>query len=228
MDAALRVPVGEAHAIEAQLEMYKTIGVSRVMALRGDPPENDSELERAFTYASELVAFIRARGGFHISVACYPEFHPESATPQSCIDAFVTKVRAGADEAITQYFFNNDAYYRFVDWVRKLGIEIPIVAGLMPIADYEQVVKFSGFCGADIPSWIRKRMEALRGDPEGQKELGIEIATRQAEELLRFGAPGIHFYTLNRAEPTLRIWEALGLPTAGDSVQHDAATASVS
>ncbi len=217
--------------IEAQLAMYKAIGVSRIMALRGDLPENEAELGRAFSYASELVAFIRKQGGFHISVACYPEFHPESSAPEADVQAFVAKARAGADEAITQYFFNNDAYYRFVEWVRKLGVEIPIVAGLMPIADYGQIVKFSSFCGADIPAWIRKRMEALQGDPEGQKELGIEIAVRQAEDLLRFGAPGIHFYTLNRAEPTIRIWEALGLPTAqtaADAPSSDASATSVS
>jgi methylenetetrahydrofolate reductase (NADPH) len=112
--------------------------------------------------------------------------------------------------------------------VQKLGVEIPIVAGLMPITDYDQVVKFSGFCGADVPAWIRKRMEALRGDPAGQKELGIELAVRQAEELLRFGAPGIHFYTLNRAEPTVRIWEALGLRTTTDAPLRDASVSAAS
>lgn len=203
--------------IRAHLDMYRAIGVDRVMALRGDPPEGEPEAARAFAYASDLVAFIRGQGGFHISVACYPEFHPEAATPDADIRAFVCKAKAGADEAISQYFFNNEAYYRFVDWIRKLGVEIPIVAGIMPIADYDQVVRFSSFCGADVPAWIRKRMEALSGDPQGRRELGIEIAVRQAEDLLRNGAPGIHFYTLNRAEPTIRIWEALGLPKAADA-----------
>jgi len=212
--------------IRAHLEMYRAIGVDRVMALRGDPPEGEAAggaaTARAFTYASDLVAFIRSYyGGLRISVACYPEFHPEAATPDADVRAFVCKAKAGADEAISQYFFNNEAYYRFVDWVQKLGVHIPIVAGLMPIADYDQVVRFSSFCGADVPAWVRKRMEALAGDPHGQRELGIEIAVRQAEDLLRNGAPGIHFYTLNRAEPTVRIWEALGLPKAADLAGAD-------
>lgn len=202
--------------IRAHLDMYRAIGVDRVMALRGDPPEGEPEAPRAFRYASDLVGFIRSYGGFRISVACYPEFHPEAASPTADVEAFVCKAKAGADEAISQYFFNNEAYFRFIDWVRKLGIEIPIVPGLMPIADYDQVVRFSSFCGADVPAWIRKRMEALAGDPHGQRELGIELAVRQAEDLLRNGAPGLHFYTLNRAEPTVRIWEALGLPKATD------------
>ena len=117
----------------------------------------------------------------------------------------------GADEAISQYFFNNDAYYAFVDNIRRLGVEIPIIAGLMPITDYAQIARFSAFCGADIPAWIRKRMEAFANDPASQKAFGIEIATRQAEDLLKKGAPGIHFYTLNKAEATLRIWKNLGL-----------------
>lgn len=203
--------------VKSQLDMYRSIGVQRVMALRGDPPDNEPDLPRAFRFANELVEFIRGHGGFHISVACYPEFHPESSSPTADVEAFVRKARAGADEAITQYFFNNEAYYRFIDWTRRLGVEIPIIAGLMPIADYDQVLRFSGFCGADVPAWIRKRMEALKGDLHGQRELGHEIAVRQAEELLRNGAPGIHFYTLNRSEPTVRIWEALGLPKASDA-----------
>jgi methylenetetrahydrofolate reductase (NADPH) len=200
--------------LREQLDLYRAIGVRRVMALRGDVPENQPELPRAFRYANELVAFIRQQGHFHISVACYPEFHPESPSPQSCVEAFVRKARAGADEAISQYVFNNDAYYRFVEWVQKLGVDIPIVPGLMPIVDFSQIVRFSRFCGADIPAFIRKRMEQYEGDLESQRELGIELATRQAEQLLAGGAPGIHFYTLNRAEPTVRIWKALGLRPA--------------
>lgn len=200
--------------LTAQLELYRSVGVRRIMALRGDVPQDQPELPRAFNYANELVAFIRQHSDFHISVACYPEFHPEAPSPTSDVEAFVRKARAGADEAISQYFFNNDAYYRFVDWVRKLGLDIPIVPGLMPIVDFEQVVRFSRFCGADVPSFIRKRMEQYAGDPESQRELGIELAVRQAEQLLSAGAPGIHFYTLNRAEPTVRIWNALGLRRA--------------
>lgn len=210
--------------LAAQLETYRAIGVRRVVALRGDVPENEPELPRAFAHADELVAFIRARGGFHISVACYPEFHPEAASPEADVENFVRKVRAGADEAITQYFYSNDAYYRFVDWVRRLGVDTPIVPGLMPLTDYRQVLRFSQFCGADLPLWVRKRMEAFDGDAAGQEALGIELATRQAEDLLRNGAPGLHMYTLNRAEPTLRIFEALGLALAAPH-EHAAAQA---
>ncbi|MDD9937647.1 MAG: methylenetetrahydrofolate reductase [NAD(P)H] [Myxococcales bacterium] len=200
--------------IAAQLETYRTIGVRRVVALRGDVPEDEPNLPKAFDYANELVAYIRQFGGFEISVACYPEFHPEASDPNTDIDNFVRKVEAGADEAITQYFYSNDAYYRFVDAVRARGVDIPIVPGLMPMTDFKQVARFSQFCGADIPRFVRMRMEALGEDPKGQKELGIELATRQAEELLSQGAPGVHFYTLNRSEPTLRIWSNLGLPRA--------------
>jgi methylenetetrahydrofolate reductase (NADPH) len=207
--------------LAAQLDTYRAIGVRRVVALRGDVPENEPDLPRAFQHADELVAFIHARGGFRISVACYPEFHPEAASPQADIENFVRKVQSGADEAITQYFYSNDAYYRFVDWARRLGVDTPIVPGLMPLTDYNQVVRFSRFCGADLPLWVRKRMEALT-DAASQEALGIEIATRQAEELLRNGAPGLHVYTLNRAEPTLRIFEALGLTLA---LPHERATA---
>jgi methylenetetrahydrofolate reductase (NADPH) len=135
-------------------------------------------------------------------------------------------VKAGADEAITQYFFSNDAYYRFLDWTHRLGVSIPIIPGLMPIADYPQIVRFSGFCGADLPAWLRKRMEAYEGDAQSQRELGIELAVRQAEDLLRNGAPGLHIYTLNRAEPTMRVWEGLGLPKRVTQSQQARATES--
>jgi methylenetetrahydrofolate reductase (NADPH) len=196
--------------LAAQLDTYRAIGVRRVVALRGDVPEADAQLPRAFAYANELVAFIRDFGGFEISVAAYPEFHPEAPSPEVDVANFVRKAEAGATEAITQYFYSNDAYYRFLDWVRRLGLEIPIVPGIMPLTDFAQVERFSKFCGADIPAWIRKRMHSLEGDVRGQEELGIELATRQAEDLLQNGAPGLHFYTLNRAEPTLRIWHSLG------------------
>lgn len=200
--------------IGAQLDTYRAIGIKRVVALRGDVPEAEAELPRAFAYANELVEFIRDYGGFEISVGAYPEFHPEAANPEADVENFVRKVRAGATEAITQYFYSNDAYYRFLDWVTRLGVEIPIVPGIMPLTDFAQVERFSKFCGADIPAWIRKRMASLEGDARGQEELGIELATRQAEELLRSGAPGLHFYTLNRAEPTIRICSSLGLSSA--------------
>lgn len=198
--------------LEDTLQRYRTLGVHRIVALRGDKPRDGQVPPPGpFSHANELVAFIRQFGGFSITVGCYPEFHPESPDPQTCLKNFVRKAQAGADEAITQYFFNNDAYYAFVDNVRRLGVEIPIIAGLMPIADYQQIARFSSFCGADIPLWIRKRMEGFASDPPSQKAFGIDIATRQAEDLLRGGAPGIHFYTLNKAEATLRIWKNLGL-----------------
>lgn len=197
--------------IHDMLELYETVGVRRIVALRGDLPKGDSSLPQEFHHANELVEYIRTHfASFHISVACYPEFHPEASSPQVDVANFVRKVRAGADEAITQYFYGNDAYYRFVDEVRKHGVDIPIVPGLMPMTDFKQVVRFSEFCGADIPQWLRKRMQQYEDDPKAQHELGIELASRQAEDLLRNGAPGLHFYTLNRAEPTLRIWDNLG------------------
>ncbi len=200
--------VGE---LRDMLICYREAGIRSVVALRGDPPENEPNARRAFAHANELVAFIRELGGFRISVACYPEFHPEAATPEDDLNNFVRKVRAGADEAITQYFYSNDSYYRFVERVRRMGVTSPIVPGLMPMTDYEQVARFSKFCGADIPRFIRLQMEQYVGDKAAQQELGIELASRQAEDLLRNGAPGLHMYTLNRAEPTLRVFENLGL-----------------
>jgi methylenetetrahydrofolate reductase (NADPH) len=208
--------------ITAQLETYRAVGVRQVVALRGDVPVNEPGLPRAFGYASELVAFIKRSFQFRISVACYPEFHPEAASPQADVDNFMRKVHAGADEGITQYFYSNDAYYRFMEWVGRLGAEIPVVPGLMPLTDFAQVARFSQFCGADIPMWIRKRMAQLEGDAAGQAELGIELATRQAEDLLRNGAPGLHMYTLNQADPTMRVFENLGLTA---EVDETAATA---
>jgi methylenetetrahydrofolate reductase (NADPH) len=213
-------------ALRDMLVCYREAGIRSIVALRGDAPEQGQSVERAFTHANELVAFVRDMGGFHISVACYPEFHPEAPSPEADVQNFVRKVRAGADEAITQYFYNNDAYYRFVDRVRRLGVTVPIIPGLMPMTDYEQVARFSRFCGADIPSFIRKEMEALHGDAQAQHAYGIELASRQAEDLLRNGAPGLHVYTLNRAEATLQVFENLGLsarPRPGASDQNSVA-----
>jgi methylenetetrahydrofolate reductase (NADPH) len=205
--------------IRPLLDSYRALGVRRIVALRGDLPKDPPNAasvppKGSLRYANELVAYIQELGGFSVTVGCYPEFHPEAKDPATDMKNFVRKVRAGADEAITQYFFNNDAYYAFVDGVRRLGVDVPIIPGLMPITEYKQIARFSGFCGAEIPLWIRKRMEALADDPPSQKALGIEIATRQAEDLLRRGAPGLHFYTLNRSEATVRIWKNLGLSGA--------------
>ncbi|RMG16560.1 MAG: methylenetetrahydrofolate reductase [NAD(P)H] [Deltaproteobacteria bacterium] len=201
--------------IHRYLKRYVDAGIPKVVALRGDRPRDGSPLPprgEGFRYAAELVTYIRRHfPSLRIAVACYPECHPESPTPHSDLRHFAEKVRAGADAAITQYFFNNAAYYRFRDEAAALGVDIPIYVGLMPIWDWAQVRRFSEFCGADVPRWIRRRMDAFEGDAESQRALGVEIAARQIEDLFAHGAPGIHFYTLNRAEPILRIYEALGL-----------------
>ena len=199
--------------IAAQLETYRAIGVRRVLAVRGDIPRANHRCNRrsptptSWSRSSATLAASTSRSAATRSfIRRLPVRTPTSITSYAR--------PAGADEAITQYFYTNDAYFRFVEWVRRLGVEIPIVPGLMPLTDFTQVSRFSQFCGADIPAWIRKRMQALEGDARGQEELGIELATRQAEALLRNGAPGIHFYTLNRAEATLRVWNNLGLAPA--------------
>jgi methylenetetrahydrofolate reductase (NADPH) len=201
--------------LEKHLETYKREGFDRVLALRGDVPldlNSASEVpyyEGGFRYANELVSFIKKRGGFHILVACYPEGHPEAPSLQTDIDNFVRKAEAGADVAITQYFYSNAAYYHFVQEVRSRGVVIPIVAGLMPAAPYEQVLRFSEKCGADVPLWIRKRMEGYQDDPQSQLDFAVEQAVQQAQELIKNGAPGLHIYTLNRGEATFRVCEHL-------------------
>lgn len=198
--------------LQGYLERYREAGFDRLFVLRGDIPKDaPAPPPSDFSFANELVAFVRDFGGFRIHVACYPEFHPEASDPRRDIENFVRKVDAGADGAVTQYFFNNASYYRFREDVENLGVTIPIVVGLMPIVDFQQIARFSEKCGADIPLWIRKRMEAYGDDKDSQRKLGIEIATQQAEDLLRNGAPGMHLYTLNRAEASMRIWRNLGL-----------------
>jgi methylenetetrahydrofolate reductase (NADPH) len=164
-------------------------------------------------YANELVAFIRAETGkhFHIEVAAYPEFHPQAPTAQRDLENFKRKVQAGADSAITQYFFNPDAYYRFVDSCEKSGLDIPIVPGIMPITNFTQLARFSDACGAEIPRWIRKRLEAYGEDIESIRAFGHEVVTEMCRKLLEAGAPGLHFYTMNQAGPTTAIWKSLGL-----------------
>ncbi len=199
--------------IHAILERYQKAGIRRIIALRGDIPEDEEAFKKGgFRYANELVTYIKEHfPDFEIVVGAYPEHHPEAPDPFTDIENFIQKIRAGADVATTQYFFNNHSYYKFVEDVRRHGIMVPVKVGLMPITNFKQIDRFSQMCGADIPLWLRKRMEHYEDDPESQKELGIEIATRQAEELLANGVPGIHFYTLNKAEATKRIWENLGL-----------------
>ncbi len=195
------------------LQQYKEQGIDQLVALRGDLPSGMGASLGELKYASDLVAFIREQTGdhFHLEVAAYPEKHPQAKSMAADLQAFKTKVQAGASSAITQYFFNVDAYKFFVDSCEKLNLDLPIVPGIMPITNYENLVRFSGMCGAEIPRWIRVRMEEFQGDHDSIRQLGEEIITNLCAELLEMGAPGLHFYTLNQAEPTLAIWDNLGL-----------------
>jgi len=208
---------GTRDSIRELIDNYRAAGVKRIVALRGDIPEN-MESPGVFSYANELVGFIREEYGdaFHLEVGCYPETHPEAPTPDADIDNFVRKVEAGADSAMTQYFYNADAYFDFVERVEARGVDIPIVPGIMPIPNWAQIAKFSAMCGADIPRWIERRMSAYHeaDDQESVIEFGVDVVTDLCERLLAAGAPGLHFYALNRAEPTARIWRHLKLPAA--------------
>ncbi len=194
------------------LKTYIDNGIHQIVALRGDIPSGMREIGE-LRYANELVDFIRAETGkhFHIEVAAYPEFHPQAPNAQKDLENFKRKVEAGADSAITQYFFNPDAYYRFVDSCEKLGLDIPIVPGIMPITNYTQLARFSDACGAEIPRWIRKRLEAYGDDMESIRAFGHEVVTEMCRKLLEAGAPGLHFYTMNQAGPTTAIWNKLGI-----------------
>lgn len=196
------------------LKRYKNQGINRIVALRGDLPSGSglgslSEMR----YANELVALIRAEwhGQFHIEVAAYPEVHPQATNADADLVNFKRKVDAGADGAITQYFYNDDAYFDFVERCVKAGITIPITPGIMPITNYTQLARFSDACGAEIPRWIRKRLEAYGDDLTSIRAFGEDVVGALCERLLAGGAPGLHFYTMNQAEPTLAIWQRLGL-----------------
>ncbi len=195
------------------IRQYKSEGIDRIVALRGDLPSGMGASLGELKFASDLVALIRDEAGdhFHVEVAAYPEKHPQAATMAADLQAFKVKVDAGASSAITQYFFNVDAYTFFIDSCEKLGIDIPVVPGIMPITNYENLQRFSNACGAEIPRWIRMRMEAYAGDVPSMLQLGEEIITRLCEQLLEQGAPGLHFYTMNQVEPTRAIWKNLGL-----------------
>jgi len=197
--------------VRAQLATLKAMGVKRLVALRGDWPDNYSAGD--FEYASDLVAFIRAETGdyFHIEVACYPEMHPQAHGPQADIAALLAKVRAGADSAITQYFYNSDAYFRFLEDAQAQGVHIPLVPGILPISNAAQLLRFSEACGAEIPRWIRLRLLSYGDDVESIKAFGLEVVTDLCEQLRAGGAPSLHFYTLNQSAPTLSICEELGL-----------------
>ena len=198
--------------VREQLAQLQALGVRRLVALRGDLPSGYG-LGGEFTYASDLVAFIRAEFGaaFHIEVAAYPEMHPQARSPQADLQAFATKVRAGADSAITQYFFNTDAYFRFVDDAYALGVDIPIVPGIMPITNASQLLRFSDACGAEIPRWIRLRLQGFGDDTASIRAFGLDVVTDLCDQLRTAGVPGLHFYTMNQADATLTILRRLGL-----------------
>lgn len=194
------------------LSDYRDRGISKLVALRGDLPSGYGQ-GGAFAHAEDLVRFIRQSFGdaFEIEVAAYPEVHPQAKTAQDDLRHFVSKVKAGANGAITQYFFNSDAYFRFVDEAYQQGVEIPITPGIMPITNYSQLARFSDACGADIPRWIRQRLAGFGDDVASIKAFGQEVITDLVDQLVTAGVPGLHFYTMNRAEPTLAIIDALGL-----------------
>ena len=202
--------------IAGLLTQYREAGVKRIVALRGDLPATamSSEAPGEFRYANELVSFIRETHGEHftLEVAAYPEMHPQAENPQADFDAYVRKVKAGAHGAVTQYFYNADSYFEFVERSHKAGITIPCVPGVMPIVNTAQLLRFSAACGAEIPRWVKLRLESYGEDKASVQAFGLEVVTRLSETLLKGGAPGIHFYTLNQAEPTLKLWRNLGLP----------------
>ena len=198
--------------IRAILDEYKSHGIRHIVALRGDLPSGMA-CAGEFRYANELVEFIRAETGdwFHIEVAAYPEYHPQAPSAQADLANFKRKVDAGANAAITQYFYNADAYFNFVDECRAMGITIPIVPGIMPITNFSQLVRFSDACGAEIPRWMRWKLQGYGDDSAAIRAFGLDVVTGLCERLLKNGAPGLHFYTLNQAGLISTIWQRLGL-----------------
>ena len=199
-------------SVREELATLKAMGVRRLVALRGDLPSGYG-IGGEFHYASDLVAFIRAETGrdFHIEVAAYPEVHPQAKSADADLQAFAAKVRAGADSAITQYFFNADAYERFVDDVRSMGLDVPVVPGIMPIMGSSQLMRFSDACGAEIPRWIRLRLQGFGDDTASIKAFGLDVVTSLCEQLRQRGVPSLHFYTMNQSATTLEICRRLGL-----------------
>jgi methylenetetrahydrofolate reductase (NADPH) len=198
--------------IREVLNQYKDNGIDHIVALRGDLPSGMA-VAGEFRYASDLVAFIRKETGDHftIEVAAYPEYHPQARNAQDNLKHFKIKVDAGADAAITQYFYNPDAYFHFVDQVTAMGVDIPIVPGIMPIASFSQLARFSDACGAEIPRWVRNKMEGYGDDTASIRAFGLDVVTDIADRLLQGGAPGLHFYTLNSAGLSSTIWQRLAL-----------------
>ena len=203
---------GTSDSVREVLVQYKGHGIRHLVALRGDLPSGAGEAGE-FRYASELVEFIRRETGdwFHVDVAAYPEYHPQSRSAQDDLVAFKRKVDAGADSAITQYFFNADAYWHFVESCRKAGLTIPVVPGIMPIGSFAKLARFSDACGAEIPRWIRNKLEGLGDDTASIRAFGLDVVTDLCAGLLARGAPGLHFYTLNHSALTATIWRRLGL-----------------
>lgn len=200
--------------VREQLNTLKAMGVKRLVALRGDLPSGYGT-GGEFHYASDLVSFIRAEmpDEFHIEVAAYPEVHPQAKSPESDLRAFAAKVQAGADSAITQYFYNSDAYFRFVEDADALGVQVPVVPGIMPIASSSQLMRFSDACGAEIPRWIRLRLQGFGDDTASIKSFGLDVVTDLCEQLRAGGAPGLHFYSMNQSAATLEICQRMGLAT---------------
>jgi methylenetetrahydrofolate reductase (NADPH) len=206
--------VGDSKAdLRSLLTQYQQAGIKRIVALRGDLPSGMGMASGELRYANELVSFIREETGdhFHIEVAAYPEMHPQARNFEDDLKNFVRKANAGANSAITQYFFNADSYFHFVERVRKMGVDIPIVPGIMPITNYSKLARFSDACGAEIPRWVRKQLEAYGDDTASIQAFGEQVITEMCERLLHGGAPGLHFYTLNQAEPSLAVWNNLKL-----------------
>lgn len=199
-------------SIRERLAAYTAAGIRRIVALRGDLPSGYGA-GGEFRYASDLVAFVRAETGdrFHIEVAAYPETHPQAKSPEADLDAFAVKVKAGADSGITQYFFNADAYFRYRDELRRLGVDVPVVPGIMPITSSTQLMRFSDACGAEIPRWIRMRLQAFGDDTASIKSFGLDVVTDLCDRLRSGGVPGLHFYTMNQSGATTDIVRRLGL-----------------
>ncbi len=199
-------------SVRAQLMQLKEMGVRRLVALRGDLPSGYG-IGGEFQFASDLVAFIREATGdyFHIEVAAYPEVHPQARSAEADLKAYATKVKAGANSAITQYFFNADAYFRFVDDARRLGADVPVVPGIMPIMGASQLMRFSDACGAEIPRWIRLRLQGYGDDVESIRAFGLDVVTAMCEQLRKGGAPSLHFYTMNQSAVTLEICKRIGI-----------------
>ena len=202
-----------AESIREALAGFKAAGITRIVALRGDLPSGYGGTAGEFRYASDLIAFIRAETGdhFHIEAAAYPEMHPQARSPQADLEAYLAKVNAGAGSAITQMFFNADAYFRFVDEAEKAGATIPVVPGIMPITNSAGIIRFADSCGAEIPRWIRLRLQGFGDDTASIKAFGLDVITDLCERLLDAGVPGLHFYTMNQSTATLQLCEALGL-----------------